>query len=73
MSCPVWCRLPDSRAVTPHVSHLLLQEVGQDPVWGNCCGSGVDCDEDSSTIDGLDEACQRHDLCYDRSELHRAV
>ena len=35
------------------------------PIYGNWCGPGYPKpDENPQSIDALDEACKRHDLCY---------
>jgi hypothetical protein len=36
--------------------------------WGNCCGAGCDCTEDSDAKDRLDRACRAHDVCYGGDE-----
>ena len=54
--------------------HIIIpQQWDLTAVHGNCCGSTRRCGPTSSTVDAVDEACKRHDICLDREDASRGL
>lgn len=61
------CPASSARAIGPAAfppAPTCLQTIFGECTWGNCCGAGCSCTEDSDAKDRLDRACRAHDVCY---------